>query len=317
MKILISEPIAESGKKYLVERGYEIYEGTGYTKESMIQDIRGCEGMIIRINPCDKDVLEAALNLKVIAKHGVGVDNIDMKYCDKHNIQVTFTPLANGQAVAEHALYLMFACSRNVNIINKYFREGRDFQVRNRYNSVELQGKTVGIFGLGRIGRALARMCNGIGMEVIGYDPYMLQNQLSSDIELIKEKDEVLKRSDYISIHLPCSDETRGLIGFREFELMKKSAFLVNTSRGGVVVEKDLIEALEKEMIRGAGIDVFEIEPVEASNPLFEMENVIVTPHLAGGSEEAIYKMSLHAAMGIDEFFSGKPLSWPVNKISF
>ena len=316
MKILISEPIAESGKKYLVERGYEIYEGTGYTKESMIQDIRGCEGMIIRINPCDKDVLEAALNLKVIAKHGVGVDNIDMKYCDKHNIQVTFTPLANGQAVAEHALYLMFACSRNVNIINKYFREGRDFQVRNRYNSVELQGKTVGIFGLGRIGRALARMCNGIGMEVIGYDPYMLQNQLSSDIELIKEKDEVLKRSDYISIHLPCSDETRGLIGFREFELMKKSAFLVNTSRGGVVVEKDLIEALEKEMIRGAGIDVFEIEPVEASNPLFEMENVIVTPHLAGGSE-AIYKMSLHAAMGIDEFFSGKPLSWPVNKISF
>lgn len=316
MKILVPEIIAGVGRKYLIDRGYKIYDGTGRTKESMIRDISDCDGLIIRTNPCDKDVLGAALKLKVIAKHGVGVDNIDMRYCDSHNIQVTFTPLANGQSVAEHALYLMLACSRNANTIYKHFRENKDFETRERYYSVELCGKEVGIFGLGRIGRALAKMCNGIGMKVLGYDPYVMQRQLGANIKLFKDYHDVLRRADYISMHLPCNNETKGLITLREFDMMKKNAFFINTSRGGVVVEKDLIKALQNGVIKGAGIDVFEIEPIEVSNPLFSMENVIVTPHEAGGSEEAVKKTSLHAAMGIDEFFSGRPLSWPLNKLS-
>lgn len=256
-KILITEYIDDVGRNYLLERGYELKKGTGMTKEAITKDIVDCDGLIMRVLLCDKDVLAAGNKLKVIAKHGIGVDSIDVGYCTEHGIQITFTPAANSNTVAEHALYHILACAKNGFATSKLFREQGDFETRNKLIGVELVDKTVGILGLGRIGRALAHKCMGIGMKAIGYDPYITQEQVGPEIRLFDNRDEVFKNADFVSLHLPCTPETRGSISMREFKLMKKSAFFINVSRGGVVVEKDLIEALKTGVICGAGIDVF------------------------------------------------------------
>lgn len=313
--ILIPEYVDASGREYLRERGYELLFTPDSTKETMLREISKCDGLLTRICPCGKDVLERAERLRVIAKHGIGVDNIDVDYCTQNKIQITFTPLANSEAVAEHALYMILACSKNGYAIFKHFREGHDFEMRNKIFGIELSGRTAGILGLGRIGKALARKCMGIGMQVIGYDPYVTQDQLEQGIRLCADRSEVFREADFISLHLPCNAETRGSIGAEDFAMMKKSAFFINVSRGGVVREPEMIAALLEGKLAGAGIDVFEQEPPSPDNPLFTMDNVITTPHQGGATNDAMRRMSLHAAMGIDEVLSGKPVSWPLNKI--
>ncbi len=313
--VLVPEFIAETGKNYLLERGYTLKPGTGNTKESMMRDLKGCDGVIVRISPCSADVLAAADSLKVIGKHGIGVDNIDVPYCTAHGIQVTFTPLANAESVAEQAVFLMFACAKNATLMFKRFTLEGDFDMRNKVQSIEILGKTMGILGTGRIGQALARRCVGLGMTVLGYDPYMTQEQVGPNIKLCKNRDEVFQQADFISLHLPCTPETANSIGSRDFGLMRKTAVFINASRGGVVIEADLIKALQEGVIAGAGIDVFEKEPPSLSNPLMTMDNVVTSPHYGGGSTESMGRMSLHAAMSVDEVLSGKPVSWPVNKL--
>ena len=168
--------------------------------------------------------------------------------------------------------------------------------------------------GLGRIGRALGRMCKGIGMTVTGYDPYVKQDQIGDEATWM-DRDKILETADFVCMTLPCTDETRGKFGMREFKLMKKSAYFVNVSRGGVVNEPEMIEALRANEILGAGLDVFVQEPPELDNPLLHMKNVYCSPHQAGVTVESMPKISLHAAMGIDEVLSGKALGWPVNKL--
>ncbi|MDR1902372.1 MAG: hydroxyacid dehydrogenase [Treponema sp.] len=315
MKVLISEPVAQSGKDYLVERGYEVADRQITTKPELIGAIRDCDALLIRILKCDKEVIQAAGKLKVISKHGVGVDNIDVKYCTQKGIQVTFTPAAVCNAVAEHALFLMMACAKNAMLTTRRFVDKGDFQIRNKIVGIELSGKIAGILGLGRIGRSLAQKCAGIGMKVIGYDPYVTQEQLEDYIHLM-DRDSVLRDADFISMNLPCTDETRGAFGSQEFSLMKKTAYFINSARGGVVREDALIKALQGKVIMGASIDVFDEEPPSAENPLLRMENVFVTPHYAGATIETTTAVSLHAAMGIDEVLSGKKVSWPLNKIT-
>jgi D-3-phosphoglycerate dehydrogenase len=314
MKILISEPIAQSGKDYLLGRGYEIEDAHLAAKNELKEAIRDCDGLLIRILKCDKEVVDAAKKLKVIGKHGIGVDNIDVDYCTRKGIQVTFTPEGVCNAVAEHSLFLMMACARNTTLIVKKFLEGNDFEVRNKIIGVELYDKTVGIFGLGRIGRSLARKCIGIGMRVIGYDPYVTQEQVGKDIQMM-DRDSVLKNADFVSMNLPCTDETRGAFGDREFSLMKKTAYFINSARGALVREDALVKAIQEKVIMGAGIDVFEKEPPSPENLLLHMDNIFVTPHYAGSTIETTTAVSLHAAMGIDEVLSGKKISWPYNKL--
>jgi D-3-phosphoglycerate dehydrogenase len=314
MKVLIPEPIAPSGKDYLRERGYEIADRQLFSAEELKTSIADCDALLIRILACDGTVIRAAEKLKIISKHGVGVDNIDVDYCTRNGIQVTFTPEAVCNAVAEHALFLMFACAKNAALTMRRFAGGGDFQIRHTAQGTELAGKTAGIIGLGRIGRALARKCAGIGMKVTGYDPYVTQEQLGSGIRLAG-RESVLQDADFVSMHLPCTAETRGAFGMNEFRLMKKEAFFINSARGGVVREDALIKALEDKIIRGAGIDVFEEEPPSAGNRLLHMDNVFATPHYAGSTRETAAAVSLHAAMGIDEALSGRKVSWPVNHI--
>jgi D-3-phosphoglycerate dehydrogenase len=314
MKVIISEPISQSGKDYLLERGYEIFDCHLKSKEELKEAIKDCDGLLIRILKCDKEVLETATRLRVIGKHGVGVDNIDIDYCTHRKIQVTFTPAGVCNAVAEHSLFLMMACARNATLVKKCFLSGEDFNVRSKVIGIELSGKVVGILGLGRIGRCLAQKCLGIGMRVIGYDPYVTQKQVGEDIKMMG-RDDVLINADFISMNLPCTDETRYAFGMREFSLMKKTAYFINSARGALVREPDLIKALQDKVIRGAGIDVFEKEPPDRDNPLLSLENVFLTPHYAGSTIETTTLVSLHAAMGIDDVLSGKKPDWPYNTL--
>lgn len=315
-EILIPEQVSRVGIDYLTERGYSVNPGIGYSEEDIKKEIVNCDGVLTRICPLNKEVLKFAKKLKVISKHGIGVDNIDIDYCTENGIQVTYTPEVSYENIAEHALYLILACAKNGYAMSKHFRERGDFEARNKFLGVELVGKTIGIIGLGRIGGCLAKKCIGIGMKVIGYDPYISKEQLGADIRIYRDCNEVFRNADFISLHLPCNRETKGSLGIKEFELMKGSAFFINVSRGGIVIEKDLIHALKSNIIRGAGVDVFENEPVPISNELLYMENVIATPHSAGSTQESIDEVSLHAAMGIDEVLSGKPVTWPVNKLN-
>lgn len=314
LKVVISEFVTEPAKQFLKENGYEIVQGNAVTKEDMIDLVKDCDGLLIRIAPCDKDVLDAAKNLKVIGKHGVGFDNIDVEYATQKGIWVTATPTANANSVAEHALYLMFACAKNGYALDKYLRETGEFKFKNQFIGCELEGKTLGLIGLGKIGQKIAnKVLHGIGMKVIGYDPYVKKEDLIDGIELVDSKDEVFKRSDFISLHLPSIPQTRGSIGMAEFKKMKSSACFINTSRGEVVVEKDLIEALKTGVIKGAGIDVFSKEPPGKENELLKLDNVVVTPHVGGGAKESLDRMGLHAAMGIHEALVGQVPTWPVN----
>jgi D-3-phosphoglycerate dehydrogenase len=315
MKVLIPEPVARSGKEYLLKRGYEIVDCRLTSRDELKEAIKDCDGLLIRILKCDKEVIDGAKNLKVIGKHGIGVDNIDVDYCTRKGIQITFTPEGVCNAVAEHSLFLIMACARNATIVVKEFLEKNNFEIRNKVLGVELYRKTVGILGLGRIGRSLAKKCIGIGMKVIGYDPYITQEQVGKDIQLM-DRDNVLRNADFVSMNLPCTDETRGSFGNREFSLMKKTAYFINSARGELLREDALVKALGERIIMGAGIDVFEKEPPSPESPLLHMDNIFVTPHYAGSTVETTAAVSLHAAMGIDEVLSGKKISWPLNKIN-
>ena len=312
MKVLIPEPIAQSGKDYLLSLGYELDDQVLHTEEDLMNRIPDFDALLIRTMPCGRNVLKEAAKLKVISKHGVGFDNIDVDYCTKAGIQVVSTPEAICNSVAEHALYLMIACAKNAMQTYIRFRSEHDFRIRNTILGKEMAGSTAGILGLGRIGRSLAEKCAGIGMNVIGYDPYVTQEQVEPYIK-ITGREEVIRQADFLSMNMPLNDETRGAFGAREFSMMKKDAIFINAARGGLVQEDALIGALKSGTILGAGIDVFSQEPPAADNPLFTLENVIVTPHQAGSTAATLSRMSLHAAIGIDQVLSGKPVSWPLN----
>ena len=314
MKILIPEFVAQTGKDYLRECGYEVCDDRIDNKDEFLKRIDQYDGLLVRALPCDEEVMKVAKRLKVISKHGVGYDNIDVDCCTRYGVQVTYTPEAVCGAVAEHALYLMFACAKNTRYTIRQFVENGDFDARDKKLGVELEGSVAGILGLGRIGRSLAQKCVGLGMKVIGYDPYVSQEQLPSDIQWM-DRDSVIKNSDFLSLNLLCNSETIGSFGMSEFEMMKNTAYFINVSRGAVVQEAALIEALQRNIILGAGIDVYEQEPPNPENPLFRMDNVMATPHQAGSTTETYNKVSLHAAIGIHEALSGKTPSWPLNSV--
>ncbi len=312
-KVLIPQDVHEAGKKYLKERGYEIKMGSGISVDILKEEVKNCDAILARTARYPAEVLKAGKRLKVIARYGVGVDNIDVKAATELGIYVVNTPIANANTVAEHTIGLVMVLAKHLVRCDKEFRDG-NYEIRNQLSGIDLEGKILGVIGLGRIGTLVAKKAaGGFDMKVIGYDPYVNRENLAPEIELINDWDYVFKNSDFISIHLPSNSKTKAIVGKKEFQMMKKTSYFINVARGEIINELDLIEALQKKEIAGAGLDVFEQEPPDKDNPLFKMENVILTPHNAALSKEAIKKMSLHAAMGIHEVLSGKEPGWPVN----
>jgi len=313
-KILIPQDIPHSSKQILINLGYEIKMGRGITAEDIKKDVVDCDAVVARTAPLTREIMEAGKKLKVISRYGVGVDNIDLKAAEELGIWVTNAPESNCTTVAEHTVIMMASCAIDLINSDSNTRNGNFASYRNRLIGMDLEGKVLGIIGIGKIGSHVAKIAmHGFGMKVIAYDPYVNSDKVMKGIEVLKDWDEIFQKSDFISMHLPLNSSTEKIVGSKEFKMMKPTAYFINCARGRIVDEQALIEALESNEIAGAALDVFYDEPPKEDNPLFKMKQVILTPHSASFTRESYDRMGEHMAKGICEVLSGKKPTWSVN----
>ena len=309
MKILVTEPIDSQGIALLEKTG-EVILGTGKDEETIIREGAEADAILVRVAKITKRVIESLPRLKVVAKHGIGVDNIDVQCCTLRGVMVVNAPKSNANAVAEHTAALILAAAKNLVFLDGQTRKGA-FDDRNRYPTTEIQGKTVGFIGMGNIASLAARKLSAFDVHILAYDPYRAESDLA---EMVRTPEEIYTRADIISLHIPLTAETRHMISDAAFGQMKESAIVVNASRGGTVDEAALYRALTEKKIRGAAFDVFEEEPPSKDNPLFQLNNVVVSPHNAALSEQALVNMAVHAAQGICDCLEGRTPQWVVNR---
>lgn len=289
------------------------FDEAGYIEE--LKELQP-EAIMCRTEPITAAMMDAAgPNLKVIGKQGAGLDNIDMDAATERKIRVVYAPGMNAQSVAEQATFLLLACARRYQYVDQQFRSG-NYKVRfGLEHTYELQGKTLGLVGCGRIGRMLATIAkNGFGMNVIGYDPFLKQEQLGDLITLVPEQDDVFKQADFVSLHTPSTPETKHSIGMRQFKMMKPTASLINASRGDVVCEEELIQAMKDRVIMCAGLDVTEKEPLPLDSPLYTLDNVTLTPHTAAATEQSVIRCCETVAHDICAVIAGKDAKFAANK---
>ncbi len=316
-KVIVAEHIDEKGVQMLKQsdRVELIYFNHPVPDDVLNQALKGAHAIMVRSKKLTRKMIEAAPHLEIIAKHGVGVDKIDIQAATDAGVPVTITPEANSDAVADLAVAMMLNLSRNVSKADFDLKNGQ-FTRREHYTGAELGGKTLGIIGLGRIGSRVARRCSlGFGMTLLAYDPFIsaeYANQFNA--KLLDALEPLLAASDYVTIHTPLTDLTKNMIRAKELQMMKSDALIINTARGGVINEDDLYRALSEKWIRGAGLDVFVKEPpLPDENPLLQLDNIIATPHLGSAARESSVKMASQAAEEILRVVQG---SRPKNLIN-
>jgi D-3-phosphoglycerate dehydrogenase len=267
------------------------------TEDGMIGAAAHAEGILFLLKPtCSERLMGACQKLKVVGRHGAGLDTIEMPAASRLGIAVVHAPGSNSQSVAEHAMLLILSCAKQARRVDRLTRAGNWGAVEAQ-ELFELKGKTLGIVGVGNIGRITARLAAAFGMRVLGYDPYLPDDELRRrGAEPVKSLDALLPQIDVLTCHAPLTPETRGMINARTLGLMKKGAVYVNTSRGPVQDERALFEALTRGHLGAAGIDVFEEEPSSVDNPLFNLDNVTVSSHVAGVTAEANRTMAMQVA---------------------
>ena len=308
--LLVTESMSDKGMDWLRSQGVTVKYGRGIEPATLVEDLQGCQAVITRLAVMDRSVLEKAPDLKVIARHGAGVDSVDVDYCREHGITVLRNVGTNSVAVAEHAVTLIMTLAKKIKIRENLYRADQ-FDKGRKVKAIELQGKTLGLVGIGHIGSITAGICkNGLGMRVLAFDPYVKPGTIPG-IELVSTKKELFSQADFISVHVPATPETKNSIGKAEFDCMKPTAFFINTARGTIVDENALIEALRGGKIAGAGLDVTVEEPTSMDNPLFGFENVIMTPHNAGSSEDSLVRASMAAAKGCYAVINGLDVEEP------
>ncbi len=285
IRVHVNDPLDEEAMDLL--RSKEKLEVTAehLDKEKLIEIMPEVEVLVVRsATKVTADVIEAGKKLRIIARAGVGLDNIDVEKAKEKGIKVLNTPGASAISVAELAIGMMFALSRHIVRGTIDLKEGR--WTKKQLKGVELYGKTLGVIGLGKIGREVAKRAIALGMKVIAYDPYVKETDL--DVELV-ELDELYERSDYITVHVPLTEETKHMINDQTISKMKDGVFIINCARGGIVDEKALLKALKEGKIAGAGLDVFETEPpnTDVEKELLSLENVVATPHIGASTKEA------------------------------
>jgi D-3-phosphoglycerate dehydrogenase len=271
------------------------------------------DAVIVRLFAIRANDLEQAPRLKVIAKHGVGVDNIDVAAATARRIPVVFTPTANANAVAEHTMTLMLALARNLFPAGTAMLAGR-FNDRVKFEGVELEGKTLGVIGLGRIGRRVAEMAQrGFAMKVRAYDSFVPAGGAPEGIVIETSLDALLRDADFLTFHMPLTPETRHLMNAGRLRSLKPNCRIVNTSRGGVMDESALALALCEGSFAGAALDVFEEEPLPVGHPFFQTPNLLLTPHISSSTKESLDRMARDAAQGVLDVLQGKRPAYPVN----
>jgi D-3-phosphoglycerate dehydrogenase len=310
-KVLLSKAIQPAAMEILagnVETVILPNEAVETTKQ-FVADV---EGIILRTNlKVTREIMEAAPKLKIISRTGVGVDNVDVNTATEKGIIVCYTPGVNANSVAEQTVALIVGVAKQLKLMDKSVREG-NWKIRNAALAMDVDGKTLGLVGVGRIGSLVAQKCRlAFNMRVIAYDPYVQQ---LAGVEMCSSLEQVVKQADFVSLHVPYTQETHHLVDANLLSVMKPDAVFINTSRGSLVDETALVDVLKKKAIAGAGLDVFEQEPPAKDNPLFAFDNVITTPHSAALSRECELKVALVAAQAIVDYVEGKHPQYVYNQ---
>lgn len=313
-KVLYIQPLHGSGMAKLSEK-YEIIVANKEDKGHLLSIISDVNAVVTRLTLIDEELIVAGRNLEAIAKHGIGVDNIDVKAASNMKITVLTTGNANALSVAEHAFFAMGAMCKRIPYFDKQMREG-NWKSRDTLGSTDMTKKILGIIGFGNIGTKVAKIGkSGFDMHVKVYDPYTEKKAIETmGYEYIDDIDEICRKADFITVHVPLNDSTKNMIDGRRLNMMKSTACLVNFARGGIVNEEDLYRALKNRTIAAAALDAFEREPLALESPLLELDNVILSPHCATFSEESRIKMSMQVAEGIDDVLSGRAPKFAANK---
>ena len=310
-KVLVSDPIAPEGIEIL-KKVAEVDVKTGLSKDELAAIIGDYDALAVRSETkVTADILAQAAKLKIIGRAGVGVDNIDVEAATNRGILVVNSPDGNTFAAAELTVAMLLALARHIPQADQGLRAGR--WDRKKYMGSEVYGKTLGVIGLGKIGREVAKRLQSFEMRVIGYDPYLKPEQAEALGIKLADLDTLYQESDYITVHVPKTKETTGMINAEKLALMKPTVRLINVARGGIMDEAAVAEAAKAGRIGGAAIDVFSTEPAPADNPLLGIPNIITTPHLGASTEEAQVNVAIDIAEQIVDVLGGKPARAAVN----
>ena len=310
LKIAIVDKIHSDGIKLLEDNSkfqYEIIEDL--SKKNLILKLPSFDGITLRRGKIDAEILEKCKSLKVISRHGVGYDNVDIKFLKKNNITLLVTATTTAVSPAEHIMFMILNISKGIDLYDKAVRSGRFDSIMHmkNNNNFELANKKILIIGFGRIGRKLIKRCLGFEMKVYAYDPFVDQKTIESFGGIkVYDLNEGLKKTDILSLSVPLTEKTHNMINLEKIKMMKKSAVIINTSRGGVVNEKDLNEAVNKGIIFGAGLDVFEKEPPDNDNSLLKNKRIVLSPHAATFTNECRSNMSIETVQNVIDFFENK-----------
>ena len=308
MKFVMTQAVCPEGMK-LLDGVANVYVANDRDPNNYLDQMADADALIVRIATCDGHAIANSPNLKVIGRTGVGYDSVDVAEATKRGIPVVITTGANNRSVAEHAVAMMFALSKNL-VEGQVEMCAGNWEIRGAGKAFELEGKTVGVIGLGAIGRETAKICQGCGMKVAGYDPFMSREKVEAlGAEYFEDYRQLLRAADIVTIHVPLTDQTRDMIGREELAMMKSTALLINCSRGGIINEADLVQALKDGVIAGAGTDVYCNEPPKPGDPLLNCPNLVVSPHSAAQTREAVIKMAQMCVNGCLAVCRGE--KWP------
>lgn len=308
-KIMLSHTLCKEGMEFLKENKCEVICHNTPDINSVLDDFKSCDGYLLRIGKIDRELIENAPNLKVIARPGVGYDTIDVKAATEYGIPVVITPGANSISVAEHTIGLIFTLAKNTYESVKEARNG-NYSIRNKGASIEIRGKILGIIGYGNIGKNVAQMARGIGLSVIVYDPFLANRKEKVEgVEIVSDIYDIYRRSDFVTLHLPLTNENYHMINKESLSQFKEGSFLINCARGGLVDEEALYHSLSSGYLAGAGVDLMENEPFCTSSKLFTLPSFVATPHMAALTKESSAKSALMALSSMLKIINGEPIS--------
>ena len=307
-KILIIQPIHEAGIKLLMDNSnYEFEIIENLEAQDIKSKISNCDAISIRTAKLSGELINCSKNLKIISRHGVGYDNIDLTASKEKNITLAITATANAIAVAEHVLFMLLNIAKRKSMYDDSVKSG-NFSNRNKLpKTIEIWNKNILIAGFGRIGQCLIKRCKGFEMNVFVYDPFVSKEVVESlGGKKVENLEDSIKNMDAVSLHVPLNDKTKNLINYNLLRTMKKNCIIINAARGGVINEIDLDRALNENLIFGAGLDVFEKEPPDQNNPLLKNDKVFLSPHTAAFTEECMVRMGKETIQNIIDFFEKK-----------
>ncbi len=303
-KIALIGELHKDGNDVLKKNNFHVIDLSNVSNKELISRLKDVDGIALRTAQLSNEVLESCNSLKIISRHGVGYDNLDLDFLNRNNIALAVTGTSNAVTVSEHVLTLILYLSKSISTLDQLVKKGNFSKTKLIPESFELYKKKFFILGFGRIGRALAKRINGLESKVYIFDPYVKKSIIKKNGYQAVGLKEGISIADFISIHIPLNNKTYNIFTKNEFKKMKKNCIIINTARGGIINEKDLYWALKNNIIRGAGLDVYQKEPPEKNNPLFKLNNIVLTPHSAALTLECKKRMAVETCENLVNYLN-------------